>query len=112
MLAVLLLAGCAGSSEPAAAPSSAAPSTSSSIPSPNAAQTVQLLAALRKVDAGLDDERSIGRARNVCLDIRGGVDSATLTANAVARFEGGSAPSLSPADGRAIVAAVRSSFCT
>ncbi|MFB6955273.1 DUF732 domain-containing protein [Streptomyces niveus] len=92
---------------------SAEPSKPSGIPSPDAAQTETLIRALRAVDPGLvaDEDRAVDRARNVCLDVQGGKDAATVQGNAKSRFEGGTVPSLTDDQAANIVTAVRSSFC-
>ncbi|WP_405793373.1 DUF732 domain-containing protein [Streptomyces sp. NBC_01506] len=92
---------------------SAEPSKPSGIPSPDAAQTEALIRALRAVEPELvaEDDRAVDRARNVCLDITGGKDAATVQGNAKTRFEGGAVPSLTDDQAGDIVTAVRSSFC-
>ncbi|MFB6535085.1 DUF732 domain-containing protein [Streptomyces noursei] len=83
------------------------------VPSPDPAQTAALIRALRAVDPGLvaKEDRAVDRARNVCSDIKGGKDSATVQRNAQARFEGGTVPSLTDDQAANIVAAVKASFC-
>ncbi|MFJ2906530.1 DUF732 domain-containing protein [Streptomyces sp. NPDC087212] len=97
--------------EPTATPSETPPS--SVIPSPDATQTEALIHALRTVDPGLvvKTDRAVDRARNVCLDIKGGKESATVESNARARFEGGTVPSLTDDQAADIVTAVKTSFC-
>lgn len=89
------------------------PSKPTGIPSPDAAQTATLIRALRAVDPGLaaKEDRAVGRARNVCLDLKGGKDAATVQNNAKARFEGGTVPSLTDDQAAGIVTAVKTSFC-
>lgn len=86
----------------------------SGIPSPDATQTEALIRALRAVDPGLvtKETRAVDRARNVCLDVQGGKDAATVQSNAKARFEGGTVPSLTDDQAAHIVTAVKSSFCS
>lgn len=92
---------------------SAKPPRPSGIPSPDAAQTEALIRALRAVEPELvaEEDRAVDRARNVCLDITGGKDAATIQSNAKTRFEGGTVPSLTDDQAGDIVTAVRSSFC-
>lgn len=89
------------------------PSKPSGIPSPDEVQTATLILALYDVEPGLvtDEDRAVDRARNICLDITGGKDAATVQSNAKARFEGGTVPSLTDDQAANIVTAVRSSFC-
>ncbi|MFF1377522.1 hypothetical protein [Streptomyces sp. NPDC058308] len=89
------------------------PSKPSGIPSPDAGQTAALIRALRAVDPGLvvKEDRAVDRARNVCLDVQGGKEAATVQSNAKARFEGGTVPHLSDDQAADIVTAVKSSFC-
>ncbi|QAX94046.1 hypothetical protein SEA_EURATIS_51 [Streptomyces phage Euratis] len=118
-VAVLALAGCGGSddkadSKPSAAPSST-PSTPAApaIPSPDAAQTKALMGKLSaiKPELAADEERAVRRAQNVCSDVRGGKDDATMAKNANYRFSGGTAGQLTDAQGAKIVDAVKASFC-
>ena len=101
------------SATPDAKPSTTAPKPSSAIPSPDAAQTAALIRALSAVDPGLTakEDRAVDRSRNVCSDIKGGKDAATVQSNAKARFEGGTVPSLTDDQAANIVTAVKSSFC-
>ncbi|MGW2380231.1 hypothetical protein [Streptomyces sp. NPDC001658] len=96
-----------------AKPSTSAPEPSSAIPSPDAAQTAALIRALNAIDPGLaaKEDRAVDRSRNVCLDVKGGKDAATVQSNAQARFEGGTVPSLTDDQAADIVTAVKSSFC-
>ncbi|MER6527615.1 hypothetical protein [Streptomyces sp. NPDC001508] len=89
------------------------PSKPSGIPSPDAAQTEALISALRAVDPGLvaKEDWAVDRARNVCLDIQGGKEAATVQSNAKSRYEGGTVPSLTDDQAAEIVTAVKSSFC-
>ncbi|WP_282793703.1 hypothetical protein [Streptomyces sp. CC224B] len=83
------------------------------MPTPNAGQRAALIRALGAVDAGLvaNEERAVSRARNVCLDVKQKKDAATVQANAKARFEGGTVPTLSADQTAQIVTAVRSNLC-
>ncbi|MFE1686132.1 MULTISPECIES: hypothetical protein [Streptomyces] len=101
------------SKEPAAEAETDDPAKPSAIPSPNAAQTADLIAALRNVDPGLvvKEDRAVSRARNICMDIHAGEDGEAVRTKAVLRYEGGTVPSLSDDQGEAIVKAVKSSFC-
>ncbi|WP_405817282.1 hypothetical protein OG241_22415 [Streptomyces sp. NBC_01390] len=96
-----------------AKPSTSTPEPSSAIPSPDAAQTATLIRALNAIDPGLaaKEERAVNRSRNVCLDVKGGKEAATVQSNAKARFEGGTVPSLTDDQAADIVTAVKSSFC-
>lgn len=98
--------------KPASKPSPK-PSKPSAIPSPDTLQTVALVRALREIDPGLvaKETRAVDRSRNVCLDVQGGKDAATIRNNAKARFEGGMVPSLTDDQAANIVTAVKSSFC-
>ncbi|MFD4141597.1 DUF732 domain-containing protein [Streptomyces sp. NPDC058572] len=89
------------------------PSKPAGVPSPDAAQTEALIRALRAVEPGLvaKEDRAVDRARNVCLDVQGGKDAATVQSNARARFEGGTVPSLTDDQAANIVTAVKSTFC-
>lgn len=84
-------------SEPAAA----------GVPSPDAGQAEQLLAALRDIDPALDHERSISRARDTCQTILAGEDRAKVLSMAHARFDG--TASISSGDARKIVALIEGS---
>ncbi|WP_033284034.1 DUF732 domain-containing protein [Streptomyces sp. NRRL F-525] len=86
---------------------------SSVVPSPDVAQTAALIRALSAVDPGLTakEDRAVDRSRNVCSDIKGGKDTATVRSNAKARFEGGTVPSLTDGQAANIVTAVQSAFC-
>ncbi|MFJ8045171.1 hypothetical protein ACIRBX_32175 [Kitasatospora sp. NPDC096147] len=101
------------SEAPAAPATSAAPKPASGIPSPDAAQTAALVAALNAVHPALavKADKAVGRARNVCTDIQRAESDALVLKNAKARFEGGDVPPLTDAQGLAIVAAVKASFC-
>ena len=104
----------ATASAPAEAkPSATASKPSSVVPSPDAAQTAALIRALSAVDPGLTakEDRAVDRSRNVCSDIKGGKDTATVRSNAKARFEGGTVPSLTDGQAANIVTAVQSAFC-
>lgn len=76
-------------------------------------QRAALTKALRAMDEGLvaDEDRAVGRARDVCLDMRDSKDAASVRRNARSRFEGGTVSSLTDGQAADIVAAVRSSFC-
>ncbi|MEU7191689.1 DUF732 domain-containing protein [Streptomyces sp. NPDC045369] len=97
--------------KPAAKPSE--PTTGSGIPSPDAGQQAALTRALRTIEPGLvtKEDRAVSRARDVCADLKGGKDAATVQRNARSRFEGGTVPSLTDDQAADIVTAVRSSFC-
>ncbi|MFJ2407138.1 DUF732 domain-containing protein [Streptomyces xanthochromogenes] len=97
--------------KPAEAPSEAA--KPAAVPSPDAAQREALIRALRTIEPGLvaKEDRAVDRARNVCSDIKGGKDAATVQKNAKSRFEGGTVPGLTDDKAANIVTAVRSSFC-
>lgn len=130
-VAALVLAGCGTSTPPpatsslnvsamAAAEAAAAeakmPSNTPTpqpavIPRPDASQSAQLLSALGAVDPGLNRDRSVGRARNVCQDILGGMDHAQVLSRAEYRFEGGTVPSLSPDQVERILVVITTTFC-
>lgn len=103
LLGLLTLAAC---SAPEPQPEQVRPV--SGIPSPDADQTRELLDALRRIDPGLDHERSISRARDTCQALLSGQDRGKVVAAARARFDGGSA-SVSVADARRIVKMVEES---
>ncbi|MGW8327339.1 DUF732 domain-containing protein [Streptomyces sp. NPDC055897] len=98
--------------KPAEKPSEQA-SKPAAVPSPDAAQREALIRALRTIEPGLvaKEDRAVDRARNVCSDIKGGKDAATVQKNAKSRFEGGTVPSLTDDQAANIVTAVKSSFC-
>lgn len=109
VLGVLLLAGC--STTQAATPAGQdrrGDTQAATIPSPDPAQTSNLLAGLRKIDPELDHERSIGRARDTCLKLLAGNQTRSAVVKATQqRFDG--AASVSLADARRIVALVEDS---
>ncbi|MFE9569210.1 DUF732 domain-containing protein [Streptomyces sp. NPDC006692] len=98
--------------KPADKPSEAA--KPAAVSSPDAAQREALIRALRTIEPGLvaKEDRAVNRARNVCSDIKGGKDDATVQKNAKSRFEGGTVPSLTDDQAANIVTAVKSSFCS
>ncbi|MFJ2808650.1 hypothetical protein [Kitasatospora sp. NPDC087271] len=98
---------------PGQQPADEAPKPTSAIPSPDSAQTVALMAALKAVDPGLvaKQDRAVSRARNTCLDARENKDAATVQKNTKSRFEGGTVPSLTDDQAAQIVTAVKSTFC-
>lgn len=113
-IAALALAGCSG--EETAPKAAEAPSSApavSSIPSPDAGQTAALMATLKtiKPELAADEERAVNRSRNVCSDVQAGKDTATVAANANARFSGGTAGELTDAQGQQIADAVKATFC-
>ncbi|MEV8015672.1 hypothetical protein AB0O76_04795 [Streptomyces sp. NPDC086554] len=118
---VLALAGCSDDGEtdaaakpkPKATPTQTTPDTPS-VPSPNAAQTKALTDALSaiKPELAADEERAVRRAQNVCMDVKGGKDAATMAKNANARYSGGTAGQLTDAQGAQIVKAVKDTFCS
>ncbi|MFG2147493.1 DUF732 domain-containing protein [Streptomyces sp. NPDC048696] len=99
--------------KPADKPSEAA-SKPSDTPSPDAAQREALIRALRTIEPGLvaKEDRAVNRARNMCSDIKSGMDDAKVKSLAKARYEGGTVPSLTDDQAANIVTAVRSSFCS
>lgn len=110
-LVLVFACGCS-SSAPTAPVETAAAAAVQTVPSPSAEQSVQLLATLGGIDEGLNNDRSIGRARNVCSDILAGeFDDATITDRAKTRFEGGTVPSLSADQMAKIINTVRTTFC-
>lgn len=58
------------------------------IPKPDEQQTDALLAGLRRIDPGLDHERSIDRARNACWSLLQGGSRAQVVKSTQARFDG------------------------
>ncbi|MFD3622666.1 hypothetical protein ACFWWT_47650 [Streptomyces sp. NPDC058676] len=117
-LAALALTACNGletKPEPDAivSPESPAPAAPKSDPSPDAAQTKQLIAALGaiKPELVLKEDRAVRRSVNVCRDVKAGKDDATLASNANYRFSGGTAGQLTDAQGAKIVTAVKDAFC-
>jgi hypothetical protein len=109
-----LFALCACSSPP---PSSSSPTPSakaasaaepvSGVPSPDADETAQLLAALAEIDPALDHKRSVGRARNTCQAILAGEEDAKVLAATQQRFNG--TANISTADARKIMELVEGS---
>jgi len=96
---------------PARPSPSVAPSVQSTIPRPNSAQAAQLLAQLGRIHPGLAHERSVGRARNVCLDLLRGNPREEIVERARLRFDGGTA-AVSRSDARRIVRLVaRAPWC-
>ncbi|MER7206350.1 hypothetical protein ABT340_04725 [Streptosporangium sp. NPDC000239] len=77
----------------------------SGIPKPNAQQTEDLLSGLREINPGLDQARSIDRARNTCSDLLAGKDRKTVIINTGLRFNGGDAH-IDAADAEKIVALI------
>lgn len=94
-------------------PTEEASNDTSGIPPLDPVQREALLRALRSIEPALvaDEDRAVGRSRNVCLDLRGGKAAATVQINAKSRFEGGTVPALTEDQAASIVTAVRSSFC-
>ena len=94
-------------------PSEEVSGDTSGIPVLDPAQREVLLRALRAIEPELaaDGDAAVDRARDVCLDLRGGKAAATVQINAKSRFEGGTAPRLTEDQAASIVTAVRSSFC-
>lgn len=113
IVSTLTLAGCSDGGETGAAKPKPKATPTQLTPSPNPAQTTALTDALSaiKPELAADEERAVNRARNVCLDVKGGKDTATMAKNAAYRFSGGTAGQLTDAQGGKIVAAVKSSFC-
>ncbi|MFJ1704679.1 DUF732 domain-containing protein [Kitasatospora sp. NPDC088346] len=129
----LTACGSSGSDSPQAAPTKAAgtpsaaagaatggtgsakPTASGSVvvPSPNAAQQAGLLAGLKAVNPELaaDPAKAVGSAQYVCAQIHTGKDDAAVAKEAAARFSGGSV-TLTDQQGKLVIAAVRTSFCT
>ena len=112
-VAVFALAGCGGSDDKTDSKSSTAPSSASStpaapaIPSPDEAQAKALTTVLDTLKPGLgSDDDDLSNARNVCLDLKQGKDDATAAKNAAARY------GTDEVIGAAIVAAVKTSFCS
>ncbi|WP_371494277.1 DUF732 domain-containing protein [Kitasatospora sp. NBC_00374] len=83
------------------------------VPSPNAAQQAGLLAGLKAVNPELaaDPAKAVGSAQYVCAQIHTGKDDAAVAKEAAARFSGGSV-TLTDQQGKLVIAAVRTSFCT
>ncbi len=83
------------------------------MPEPSAAQRARLIRALGAVEPGLvaNEDRAVRRSRSVCLDVKEKKPAATVQANAKARFEGGTVPTLSTDQAGQIVTAVRSNLC-
>lgn len=67
-------------------------------PAPSEEQAAALLDALSRIDPALDHERSIGRARNVCLDLLGGSPRAAVVERTRRRFTGSVEVSLADAE--------------
>ncbi|QDY79822.1 DUF732 domain-containing protein [Streptomyces qinzhouensis] len=90
------------------------PTTGSGVPTPDAQQRAALIRALTAVDAGLvtKEDRAVSRARSTCLDIKQGKEASAVQSNTKQRFEGGTVPTITDAQATAIVAAVKTSFCS
>ncbi|MFC0600113.1 hypothetical protein [Streptomyces palmae] len=92
-----------------------APQAESAVPSPDPAQTADLLRRLRAIHPALaaDEAKAVSRARNVCDDAQWTEgDDTAVGARAAQRFSGGDVPTLGPEQGVRIVTAVRESFCS
>lgn len=90
------------------------PQAASGVPSPNPAQTADLLRRLGAIHPATvaKEEKAVTRARNVCSDARWTEgDDAAVNARAADRFSGGDVPTLTPDQGARIVKAVRETFC-
>lgn len=116
IVSTLTLAGCSddgGETNAAAKPKTTPTQATPSVPSPDAAQTKALTDALSaiKPELAADEERAVRRARNVCSDVKGGKDAATMAKNANYRFSGGTAGQLTDEQGAKIVKAVKDTFC-
>ncbi|MFJ8955595.1 hypothetical protein ACIRO1_36440 [Streptomyces sp. NPDC102381] len=117
--ATFALAGCSGSEDKTETKptKAAAPAKSSTalpkVPEPNAAQTTALVTKLRAIKPELvvNEERAVRRSVNVCSDVVGKKDDATMAKNANFRFSGGTAGQLTDAQGAQIVDAVKATFC-
>lgn len=73
-------------------------STEPAFPAPSEEQAAALLAGLRRIDPALDHERSIGRARNVCVDLLGGDPREEIVERTRRRFTGSVEVSLADAE--------------
>lgn len=108
VIGALLLAGCSATAAAPAGQDRRGDAQALAIPSPDPAQTSNLLAGLRKIDPELDHERSIGRARDTCLKLLAGDQKRSAVVEATRqRFDG--TASVSVADARKIVALVEGS---
>lgn len=67
-------------------------------PAPSEEQAAVLLDALSRIDPALDHERSIGRARNVCVDLLGGDPREEIVERTRRRFTGSVEVSLADAE--------------
>lgn len=82
----------------------------SGVPEPDGEQAGKLLAALGRIDPALNHERSIGRARNTCLDLLGDDPRDDVIERTRQRFDG--TAQVDTADAEAIVKLVeRGGWC-
>ncbi|WP_158708840.1 hypothetical protein [Streptomyces sp. NRRL S-920] len=117
-VALAALTACGGGDDSKPKPSKSTeaaqkPAEGSGVPTPSAAQRAALIRALGAVEPGLveNEERAVSRSRSVCLDLKEKKPAATVRANAEARFEGGTVPTLSADQAAQIVIAIRSNLC-
>ncbi|MFK0289504.1 hypothetical protein ACIQU6_03310 [Streptomyces sp. NPDC090442] len=101
-------------------PADPTPSVSTAIPSqpastPNAQQTRDLIGALKRVSPafGENEKWALTASRTICADIRAGQADSDVQEGAKLRFQGvpGTIKTVSDAQARRIVDAVKSSFC-
>ena len=81
--------------------------------SPDATQTGELITRLEAISPGLgkDEDRVVTAAAEVCQQVVRGVDEATLSSDAKARFAVDGAAPLTDEQSRAVADAVTSTFC-
>jgi Protein of unknown function (DUF732) len=106
----LVLIACAVPTSPAPA-SDPALTPSVSAPTPPQSQTA-FLVGLSQLDSHLvaNPDRSLSRARNVCLDIQGGKPESTVVSNARDRFSD-DVVALSPEQAAEVVRLARTNVC-
>ena len=107
-LALLALAGCAATQEPATAPEPApAPSTARPATEPLTPPELAFVERLSQISPALGEqpERTVGRGENVCADLQKQLPDDELAANAGQLFQ------VSPTEGGRVVQAARDTLC-
>jgi PBP1b-binding outer membrane lipoprotein LpoB len=111
-LTVLLAAGCSSSPKTEAPAASLRATPVSTIPKPDAAQTVSLRAEFAKINPLFDNDKSVDNARNQCTSILGESPADKLVDSAKARFTGGQVKSVTDAEAQQIIDVIKANgFC-
>ncbi|MBB2997684.1 hypothetical protein [Paeniglutamicibacter cryotolerans] len=117
---VLLTAtACGGNTGPAAAPTTSASTVGEvaaaagqGIPKPTAEQEAKLLAAVEKINPAFINRKTVDNARNQCSSILGDSPEANLVRSVKTRFEGLGVESVSDAEAKQLLKAIRTNgFC-